>query len=338
VITAWLTLSAAAKKPPPAPRPPPGPPAPTAPTAPAPASPRWLGPSLAGATAVFTGEKNLGREGATVALEYDLSGLDALDPAGADALFAMLAARPDWRVGVTPGGRVATRRDERGPGVGGWHVGAERCERLAVVEARDPAFAGPRVTTAPAAVGSVKLAAYRPTDGPLGCRHWSTALVVDGARVDVEVFEAGAADARPWTLEALQGLPQLVSYARLDAARLAAEGHTEPPGAPGPARYEPTALPGSLWVERWLNAGAPGRVWLRLLDGAGQPWAEAQVGAQSLQQAGWSRDPAHAFLVGSVLLLPGPVPPGATAEWWFEGADGVRRLAADPIGAAAVRP
>ncbi len=334
MIAAALVASALAK--PPKPRPAPAvvaPAGPPAPVAPAPAALRWPAdalPGLAGATEVITGQ-NLSRDTATMAFEYDFSAFDRLDAAGVDALFALLAADPGWRVGVGPEGRVATRVDG-GAGLSGWHVGDGRCNRLAIVDARGPAFTGPRVASAPATGGAVTVKAFRPNDGPPACRTWATAVVIDAALLDIEIYESGAVDQRPWTLDALQELPRLATWARLDGERLRAEGHREPPPPPGPARCEAGPLPGTLRVERWVNPAAPGRVWLRLLDAAGAPWAVDQVGPATLQVAGWSADPAHTFPVGAVF----PVPPGAgfagTAEWWFQAADGaVSRLSAEPV-------
>lgn len=300
---------------------------------PAAATPAWsrtVVPGLVGATQILTGEKNFVRDSASVTLDYDLGALDRLDPGQVDALFALLAADPEWRVGFEPGGRVATRRDTDGPGVAGWHVGVDRCRRIAVTEHEEAAFAGPRVTTAPASVTSVKIAAYRPTEGPPGCRAWATALLVDGVAADLEVFEAGDMDTRPWTIAALEDVPRLVSFARIDAATLAAQGHTAAPPALPDSRYE--AGTAGWRAERAVNPGGPGRTWLRLLDAAGTPWHEGEIGPQTLQQVGWSPDPAHRFLAGSLVALPAGPAGAFTAEWWFQGADGVpRKLAADPV-------
>ena len=323
---------AKAPKPKPAPEPAPAP-APRLPAVPSPAEPGWTAdhvPSVVGATEVITGQ-NLSRDTATMVFEFDLSGLDRLDAAGVDALFTLLAADPGWRVVVRPAGRVATRRHETA-GLDGWHVRAGRCERLALVEAREPAFTGARVAVASATAGTVKVAAFRPHDGPVACREWATMFVLDGARLDLELYEAGAVDDRSWTLEALQELPRPIAWARLDAAAIVATGHREAPGSAGETRYEAGPVPGSWTAERWVNPGAPGRVWLRLLDATGNALAEASVGAQSLQLVGWSTEPAHAFLVGGVVALPpGPAFSG-TAEWWFQATDGaVRRLASDAV-------
>lgn len=294
-------------------------------------------PRLTGHAAVLALD-GLDRDRYSFTFDADTSALAGLDDAGVDAVFAALAADPAWRVTRDAGARVAWLRAEDTVGPDGWHTVPGGCWRVGVREARaiEPDWAASEhVVRVPAGTARIALRGFRP-DGP-ACAAIATALRVEGA-LAVEIFEAGPADARPVTTEALGAVPRAVADATTAAATVLASGFDAlalPDGEP--ARIErPTvtvgpAGAGAVAVAARVNAGEPGWAWVRVLAG-GVPWEEARLGPATLEQPGWSGDPSQGFALRAVA----PVPPGpafdGVAEVWFQGADGrVRRLCAGSV-------
>ncbi|MCB9684948.1 MAG: hypothetical protein H6738_15480 [Alphaproteobacteria bacterium] len=288
-------------------------------------------PPLAGPTEIPNLD-GLARDTATFTLEVDLSALAELDEQQVDALFTLLAADPGWRVGRDESGaRMAFLRAD-GQGVRGWTLGKDRCASFVVREAPDPRWEqGGNVVSTHAGADPIRARAYRPTGGT--CSTFTTAVRVTGA-VEVDVFEAGAVDARRFTLDGLDRLAQVVAVARPLAPTLVANGHDplgEPPVPfPGPPVSSPG--PGLLTMTGAVDPGKPAWVWARVLDPSGAPFAEPTLAAASLERPGWSPAGDGTFPVASTARVPpGPAFDG-TLEWWAVADDGVPWL----LGATSV--
>lgn len=287
-------------------------------------------PPLAGPTEI-PNLQGLARDTASYVLEVDLSSLAELDGRQVDGLFTLLAADADWRVGRDEaGGRVATLRAE-GQGPRGWTLSKERCSALTVREHPDPRWAeGANVVAVDAGAQPIRVRAFRPTGGT--CSTFATALRIRGA-VEVDVFEASAADARPFTLDGLERLARAAGTARPLAATLVASGHDplgELPAAAGSEVVSPG--PGLLTIRGAVDPGGPAWVWARVLDASGAPFAEPTLAAATLERPGWSSRGDLPFPVASTVRVPGGAAFDGTLEWWaLPDAGEPRRLASAKV-------
>lgn len=331
-----LLLTAAWAKKPPKNEPAPPPPAlPSGDVDPA------VAPRLTGPDSVLSLE-GLSRDSVSFAFRVDTSALLDLDDDAIDAVFAELAADPNWRVTLDAGARVAWLRspeDEYVVGVDGWRVASDRCSRIGVREGAtiEPEWASSdRVVRVAAGKGGVEAHGFRPDGGV--CAKLAVALRVEGD-LTLEIFEASAAEQRPLARQALGDVPMAVLNTLAAADAIAADGF-DPLGLPdkeplriaGPTITLAASGAGELLMRARVNPGEPGWTWLRVVTADGAAWHEAALARATLEAPGWSKDPTHGFYLQSTI----PVPPGAalsaTAELWFQGVDGdPRRLVAAPV-------
>ncbi len=201
------------------------------------------------------------------------------------------------------------------------------CSRVALVEGpnHSPDWDSPVVGVAEPRAGKIALGTFHPSEG--SCRARATALRVPAA-ISLEVLDASPQGDIPVIGEALARVPAEILSARMSAARIASHGYGLglPPGEP--SADEPTlsverlAIGGTLRAR--VNPGEVGWSWL-VIRSAGQLWESEAIGTATLEQPGWSAEPADAFLVQVTFGSP-PIPAGATAELWFQGAGEPRLL------------
>jgi hypothetical protein len=292
-------------------------------------------PQLTGPDSVLSLE-GLTREQVSFTFKVDTAPLAKLDGASVDAVFAALAADPNWRVTMDGGSRVAWRRspaDQYVVGVDGWRIAPGGCSRVGVREGRtiEPSWSSsPKVARVPAGQALVAVDGFRPDGGV--CIKLATAIRIDGA-LGLELFEAAGTEDRPLTKQILGEVPYVVLnvVAALDAVE--ADGfdplslpEKEPLRISGPTLVVTAAGPGEILIRGRVNPGETGWSWIRLVAADGTAWEPDLVGRATLEQPGWSHDPSQGFYLQSTVPAPTGTAFQGTVELWFQGEDGPPRL------------
>ncbi|TNE86405.1 MAG: hypothetical protein EP330_21940 [Deltaproteobacteria bacterium] len=268
--------------------------------------------------------RSLARTKLTWTIGMDLAFLETLDH---DLVIRQLAADPRWRVAREEGGLVAVRRQaDAQTWTMRWHgydVQPGRCTRTAYTfEPRTRQWAWSEndlVSFSSTDKSEHKVHGVRLTDD--ACRgQMGTALVVRGG-IQLEVFESGDTDDRPWTIGELEGITGLHEIP-FSGKLIREKGYSRrmlPEGAirRDHSSFELRASPSGLELEAWQNPGAAGWTWLRILDEKLQVWEEAAVATATLERIGHSPDAAEHFLMQAEIPLPAGPAFAGTAEIWF---------------------
>jgi len=266
-------------------------------------------------------------------VEADVSAVGAVDPEGAAAVRAALAADPRWKLTRWAGHDVAFQRERQGDGWsvgwGGYHgTPGTDDDRWRVALWFTPGGPWqPPVEVNPPDAAPLVVGVWPATGDHAG--FMGALLAVGGPSIGLGVHELSRDLQLQHSVTALQRVPLRLQEIALGVAP------RHPVAPPGDA-------PDALWVESSGQHGAdlrahlhpegPGWCWLRVMQD-GTAWDEALVLAASLEAVVPSPGDGTVELQS---WLPRPPPPGATGELWCE-VDGraPRRVIEAPLQPAA---
>lgn len=282
--------------------------------------------------------KSLVRSQLDYTISMDTQPLADLDDDGQQALVALLAADPRWRVYQDHELLLAARRESATDGwsvsATGYHNGDDgpwrTVLRFGAYEPDHPWVTSPAIAQVPAGTTQARIRGFVPASSVYQGKV-ITAVRIEAPAVALDLYETGPEDGRPRTSDALAEVPSAVANAVMLGDRLRSRGHEplllppkEPASAPVSARFVATKDGALDWRAR-VNPGEPGWVWLRL-DQDGKGWHEPAIAAATRERVGWTETGERTFLAQSRFHLPDREAVRGTAEVWFLPDAGAARV------------